>query len=918
MKVVILITLILLIATVASVQAQTSSFTYQGKMADGGVAANGTYDITFKLYDSPVNGTQIGTDIFRDNVVVDDGIFSVDLDFGAAGFANGDPRFLQLEVRPGASSGAFTALFPRQPVTSSPYGIKTINATAADSLSAACISCVTDANINSVSASKVTGVLTQTNGGTGLSASGAAGNFLRSDGTNWTSSPLQASDVSILGTSFIQNTTATQAASNFNISGTGSADILNAATQYNLGGSRLIATSQLSNLFAGIGAGQANPTGSNNSFVGYNSGQSTVTGNSNSFFGNRTGQNNLASNNSFFGHQAGFSNITGGSNTFLGSFAGTLNTSGSYNSFVGQDAGNNNGIGEQNTFLGDAAGFYNTEGSYNTFVGVSSGNSNTVGSRNTTLGFFANVAAPDLTYATAIGADATVSSSNTLVLGRALDTVRVPGNLNVAGSFTGNFTISASNITTGVLSQANGGTGVTSPGTAGNFLRSDGTNWTSSPFQASDIPVLSTSFIQNIAIGQQSGSFNIDGGGNANIFNAATQYNLGGSRILSNVGNNLFVGLNTGPNNGGFNNSFAGNNAGAANTAGYQNTFFGANAGSANTFGLSNSFFGMAAGEANDSGSENSFFGVGAGATNNLGTNNVFFGRNAGITNTTGSENTIVGSIANVLVNNLTNANAFGYRAAVGASNSLILGSINGVNGATANTKVGIGTTTPAFRLDVADRVRIKQNPADTGSANSAGLWLFQNAPNTERAFFGMETDNSVGLFGNNGGGWSLVMNTQTGVVTLRNLGSAGGLALCRNALNEIANCSSSLRYKTNISRFSEGMSFVNQLRPISFDWRDGGMKDVGFGAEDIAKIDPRFVTFNDKGEVEGVKYDRLSVAFVNAFKEQQDQIEAQAKQIKQQQAEIEALRVKVSEVEALKQLVCSQNSKAEVCKPKQ
>jgi hypothetical protein len=83
-------------------------------------------------------------------------------------------------------------------------------------------------------------------------------------------------------------------------------------------------------------------------------------------------------------------------------------------------------------------------------------------------------------------------------------------------------------------------------------------------------------------------------------------------------------------------------------------------------------------------------------------------------------------------------------------------------------------------------------------------------------------------------------------------------------------------------------------------------------------KIDPRFVTYNSKGEVEGVKYDRLSVAFVNAFKEQQEQIELQQRQLQRQGAEIEALKVKVSEVEALKQLVCSQNQTAEICKPKE
>jgi molecular chaperone GrpE (heat shock protein) len=109
-------------------------------------------------------------------------------------------------------------------------------------------------------------------------------------------------------------------------------------------------------------------------------------------------------------------------------------------------------------------------------------------------------------------------------------------------------------------------------------------------------------------------------------------------------------------------------------------------------------------------------------------------------------------------------------------------------------------------------------------------------------------------------------------------------------------------------------LAFVDKLRPISFDWKDGGMKDVGFGAEDVAKIDPLFVTYNQDGQVEGVKYDRLSAAFVNAFKEQQAQIESQQIQIKDQQ---EQLKRQQAEIEALKKVVCSQNSTAEMCKPK-
>ena len=61
----------------------------------------------------------------------------------------------------------------------------------------------------------------------------------------------------------------------------------------------------------------------------------------------------------------------------------------------------------------------------------------------------------------------------------------------------------------------------------------------------------------------------------------------------------------------------------------------------------------------------------------------------------------------------------------------------------------------------------------------------------------------------------------------------------------------------------------------VRFDWKDGGMHDLGLGAEDVAAIEPLLVTYNAKGEVEGVKYDRIGVVLVNAVKEQQARIEA-------------------------------------------
>jgi hypothetical protein len=90
---------------------------------------------------------------------------------------------------------------------------------------------------------------------------------------------------------------------------------------------------------------------------------------------------------------------------------------------------------------------------------------------------------------------------------------------------------------------------------------------------------------------------------------------------------------------------------------------------------------------------------------NNL---NTGIGKNAGVTNFSGTNNTFLGGFADAGLNNLTNATALGFRSRVDASNALVLGSINGVNGATASTNVGIGTTNPLTTLDVNGGIRTR------------------------------------------------------------------------------------------------------------------------------------------------------------------------------------------------------------------
>ncbi|HMM80418.1 MAG TPA: tail fiber domain-containing protein [Pyrinomonadaceae bacterium] len=670
-----ILTVAFIIAATFVASAQTTEFTYQGKMLDTGLAPTALYDLEFKLFDAATGGTQLGSTLTLTNVQVREGIFTVQLDFGAN--FPGSARFLEIAIKKPADVG-FTLLTPRQSVTTVPYAVRSINTFSASRLSPACVNCVTAGQIESVNGSTVT-------------------------------SAIPVASVPSGSSNYIQNGTAQQASSNFNVSGTGTANIINATTQFNIGPARVLSMDGQFNLFVGQSSGFSITTGRNNIFVGQSAGFNNTTGNNNAFFGSGAGfANTTADNNAFFGFQAGSAN-SGASNAFFGALAGQSNTTGASNAFFGPLAGQSNTTGTSNAFFGSRAGFANTSANRNSFFGNSAGQSNTQGADNAFFGAFA-------------------------------------------------------------------------------------------------------------------GSANTTGGSNAFFGSSAGAHNT----IT-------------------FNNSFFGSKAGEATTAS-ENSFFGSGAGQLNTVGTGNAFFGVSSGSRNIDGTHNSFFGSGSGFINTTGGSNAFFGDHAGDANTAGSNNSALGAGASFAANNLTFATAIGAGAIVTASNRIQLGR-NGLD-AVSIGRLAAGSSTP----------------------------------------------------------------------------------VCRNG-NVLADCSSSRRYKENIAPYVSGLDLIERLQPVTFDWKDRKEHDLGLIAEEVAEAEPLLVTHNRSGEIQGVKYDQITVALINAVKEQQAQIEKQmavsreqAATISRQEDEIadqtainknlqEQLKGQGTELEALMKLVCSQNPAAELCK---
>lgn len=372
-----------------SVSAQNTAFTYQGKLSvAAGQLGNGVYQMHFRLFETEAGGNSVAP-VRNATVTVADGFFTVNLDFGAAPFQNGAPKYLEISI------GNVT-LSPRQRIGSLPSAIR------ADGLTDACNPCVTNGQIVSLDGSKISGAVPNaTNAANAAQLGGvAANNYAQANST-----------------AFVRNQNGQQTAS-FNITGTGKANLFDAAAHFSIGGNRVLSAGGASNVFAGIGAGSLN-AGENNSFFGANAGANNSSGTFNSFFG----------------ADAGVGNTTGDNNTFIGDGAGRANSNGAFNTFFGSESGAVNGAGGSNTFFGAFTGTGNTTGTGNLFLGSYAGSANQTGNSNTIIGYQANVSAGDLTHAAAIGADATVSTSNTIVLGRAdgSDKVRIYG-LGAAGS----------------------------------------------------------------------------------------------------------------------------------------------------------------------------------------------------------------------------------------------------------------------------------------------------------------------------------------------------------------------------------------------------------------------------------------------------------------------------------------------------
>ncbi len=477
-------------------------------------------------------------------------------------------------------------------------------------------------------------------------------------------------------------------------------------------------TTGYSNQAVGTNALLANTAGYYNAAIGQNTLSNNTTGYQNIAIGPSALQNNIDGNKLVaIGTNALLANTNGTRNVGIGNFTLVANTTGYDNVGLGANALGATTTGAGNVGVGCFAGVWATTSSNSTFVGnfTSVNNDPIMNATGAVTLIGAGAAASGLSvanpsaYMTALGANASVTTINTVVLGRTTDKtvigatgddgsgnlLQVTGGIKSTGTVTANTfagsgasltNLNGSNINSGTVGVAYGGTGVNGS-TAGNgqLLIGNGSGYTLANLtQGAGIGITNgagTITIANTGVtsfNARTGAVSLtlgDVNGVTNFAGSNVTLGSGALQVSSTGSANTGVGVNALANNanGTFNSAF-GWYALNANTSGYYNVAVGNLAVGANTSGWSNTGLGVSALEQNSTGSDNVASGMYALRANTSGGSNSGYGRNAGASNTTGFGNTFIGAGSDATSGALSYATALGAGANVSTSGTIVLG----------------------------------------------------------------------------------------------------------------------------------------------------------------------------------------------------------------------------------------------------
>jgi hypothetical protein len=263
-------------------------------------------------------------------------------------------------------------------------------------------------------------------------------------------------------------------------------------------------------------------------------------------------------------------------------------------------------------------------------------------------------------------------------------------------------------------------------------------------------------------------------------------------------------------------------------------------------------------------------FGYQAMANNLSGYRNTASGTQALYFNTSGFENTVMGYQA-------LSANVSGYDNTANGYLSLFSNTTGYYNTANGNSALYLNTT--GSRNTAIGWTALAANT--TGSYNTAAGWgaggaITIGSYNIDIGNVGVGTENGAIRIGTDG------VHTSTYIAGINGVASPGGVAVFINSVGQLGTLPSSRRFKSDIANMGSLSDRLMQLRPVTFRYNAADEKGAhplqyGLIAEEVAKVYPELVQYDNAGKPSTIYYHLLTPLMLSAVQKVHRHAEAQS-----------------------------------------
>jgi hypothetical protein len=280
--------------------------------------------------------------------------------------------------------------------------------------------------------------------------------------------------------------------------------------------------------------------------------------------------------------------------------------------------------------------------------------------------------------------------------------------------------------------------------------------------------------------------------------------------------------------------------------------------------------------------SDNTATGTGALSPTVHGTGNTASGYQALFANTA-SFNTAVGGSSLYANTSGANNTAFGYLA--------LFSNTTGKGNAAQGVNALYGNTTGIRNLAIGSNALYSSNGSyNIGLGFDAGYNVTTGSNNIEIGTEGNTDDDNTIQIGVQG---TQVTTTIAGIYGTPITGSA----VYVTSTGQLGTLGSSERYKTDIAAMPDLSEKLSRLRPVTFHYKTDaqGIRQYGLIAEEVDRVYPELVIRDDKGKIQGVRYEELAPMLLKEMQSERkttsDKIRALLDKNAQQAAEIRDLK---------------------------